>query len=177
MTGYSAPPQAYTRDTLVKAIDWIAHQPESLRSQATNADTLVGLYLQTKRRNGGSVAMSGYPVSGEAFTEDLKSLARDLEQFSAPSPTPQPPPPQAAPQMPPPAAAHPAAPPAPPVQAPVSHHASPTPSAPRTPQWSVDPKSWAQAQMIKERLNLSSESEAIRMMIALGAERLNGLIS
>lgn len=149
MTGYSAPPQAYTRDTLVKAIDWIAHQPDSIRSQATNADSLVALYLQSKRRNGNSTSMS-YPVSGEAFTEDLKNLARDLEQFSAPNaaPTRAEPPPQPA-QRP----------------APVAH------------QWNVDAKSWAQAQALKERLNLSSESEALRMMIALGAERLTSLLS
>ena len=81
MTGYGAPPQAYTRDTLVKAIDWIAEQPEHLRSQATNADALVALYLQFKRR---SKASDTHPVSGEAFTQDLKNLAKNLEQFSAP---------------------------------------------------------------------------------------------
>lgn len=142
MTGISAPPQAYTRDTLVKAIDWIAHQPDSLRSQATNADSLVALYLQAKRRNGGSM---GYPVSGEAFTEDLKNLAKDLEQFSAPN-------------------------------APTTRVEPPPQAQRNSPQWNVDPKSWAQAQALKERLNLSSESEALRMMIALGAERLAGLL-
>jgi hypothetical protein len=156
MTGYgSVPPQAYTRDTLVKAIDWVAHQPESLRAQATNADTLVALYLQSKRRG----TPSTYPVSGESFTEDLKSLAKDLEQFSTPAS-------------------------APPVSSPLStrEHVPPPPRASFTEpaplaQWNVDSKSWTQARQLKERLNLSSESEALRMMIALGAERLSALLS
>jgi hypothetical protein len=161
MSGYSVPPQAYTRDTLVKAIDWIAHQPDEMRTQATTADALVALYLQSKRRNGCHSHSMSYPVSGENFTEDLKNLAKDLEQFS------------------------------PTVQSPPNRHASfdPAPQAqrnePRTNsaqpqhphQWNVDDRSWAQARNLKERLNLSSESEALRMMIALGAERLDGLIS
>lgn len=165
MTGYTAPPQAYTRDTLVKAIDWIAHQPEALRMQATGADTLVALYLQSKRRNG----KGNYPVSGEAFTEDLKSLAKDLEQFSAsdnrPSSTP---PPTSAPvrsssfESPPPAAQR------------GNHPALQSPSA--SFNWAVDPQSWSQAKALKERLNLSSETEALRMMIALGSERLGELL-
>lgn len=90
-----------------------------------------------------------YPVSGEAFTEDLKSLAKDLEQFSSPNVPPT------------------RAEPAPQAQRPTS----------AAQQWNVDPKSWSQAQALKERLNLSSETEALRMMIALGAERLASLLS
>lgn len=150
MSGLNAPPQAYTRDTLVKAIDWIAHQSDAIRGQATNADSLVALYLQSKRRNGAS-SSSSYPVSGEAFTEDLKSLAKDLEKFSTPQQ-------------------------APPTQKNVSFEPSPKAQG-NAQSWHVDSRSWTQAKALKERLNLSSEGEALRMMIALGAEKLNGLLS
>ncbi|NCN95677.1 MAG: hypothetical protein GW917_03050 [Bdellovibrionales bacterium] len=190
MNGYGAPPQAYTRDTLVKAIDWIAEQPENMRAQATNADALVSLYLQHKRRNKG---MDSYPVSGEAFTQDLKTLAKDLEQFSAPQAEPTP---SSSSNTAPSSASQTsgfdsnstqrasAPKTTPPQQHQTTSAAGPTPKDRRPPieqsftaaQWAVDPRSWAQAIALQKRLNLSSEAEALRMMIALGHEQLSKLL-
>lgn len=77
------PPQAYTRDTLVKAIEWLATQPQAVRERATSADLIVSYYLQARRRM--TAAQMEAPVSGENFKADLKHLAEDLKQFEDPS--------------------------------------------------------------------------------------------
>lgn len=174
------PPQAYTRDTLVKAIDWISSQPDHLRAQAKTAESLVALYLQAKRRPNDWNTDSN-PVSGETFKEDLKSLARDLEQFtgaqvSAPQPQQVAPPtgysyPSASSSYSPPQHTQMSKPTVETPQPPASTFA-----APPAMQWTVDEISFKRAQTLKERLNLSSESEALRMMIALGFEKLQALL-
>ncbi len=166
-------PQAYTRDTLVKAIEWLSHQPVNVRERAKSADTIVSFFLQAQKRNGGADA----PVSQEVFKADLKNLAQDLKMFEEPM-TPAPhtanhglsnhlsspphtnllfnhPPPQAQPNPP-----------------------SPAPSAPPRPSadtWAIDARSMAIAREVQQRLNLSHESEAIRFLITLGAERARSL--
>lgn len=184
------PPQAYTRDTLVKAIEWLQTQPPTVRERATSADLLVNIYLQARRR--AAVQMEA-PVSGENFKSDLKHLVEDLKQFEEPSA----PPPQAgrnpshgsfdmhAP-------VEPVFKPAPAIEtplmqalaaAPMAHH---QPHAPQTPTasasqpkpgttWQVDAKSLAAAREIQQRLNLSSEGEGLRLLITLGAERARAL--
>ena len=83
----SMPPQAYTRDTLVKAIDWISRQPTAVKERASSADLMVSFYLQSCRRSEMQIEA---PVSGETFREDLKHLALDLKQFEEPfAPPPQ----------------------------------------------------------------------------------------
>lgn len=42
--------------------------------------------------------------------------------------------------------------------------------------WTVDPRSLQIARQLQETLNLSSEGEALRMLVSLGAERLRGLL-
>jgi hypothetical protein len=74
---HNLPPQAYTRDVLVKAIDWVSTQPSSVRERAASADALVSLYLQARRRPDWHQEA---PVSGEAFRSDLQHLAHDLRQ-------------------------------------------------------------------------------------------------
>jgi len=44
------PPQAYTRDTLVKAIEWLSGQPSSVRERASSADLVVSYYMQACRK-------------------------------------------------------------------------------------------------------------------------------
>ena len=158
------PPQAYTRDTLVKAIEWLHTQPPTVRERATSADLLVNIYLQARRR--AAVQMEA-PVSGENFKTDLKHLVEDLKQFEEPSA----PPPQAGrspsnssfemPAMETPLmqamAAHPIAQPKPPGM------------------WQVDARSMAAAREMQQRLNLSSENEGLRMLVTLGLERARDL--
>jgi hypothetical protein len=155
---HTLPPQAYTRDVLVKAIDWVATQSPAMRERASSADALVSLYLQARRRT--SEWQNEAPVSGENFRNDLKHLAEDLKQFEQPSAPPQvphvpvyePPPPTYTP---------------PPMPAP-----PPPPKAPpSTPGWIIDPRSLSAAKEIQSRLNLGSEVEALRLIVTLGLER------
>ena len=94
--GSTLPPQAYTREILAVAFNWLQTQPESIRKLATSPDALVGLYMRAQRF-GQSEA-----ISTQTFVSDLKNLAEGLKQFdddadgfSAPVPdahTMQPPP-------------------------------------------------------------------------------------
>src|SRR5438128_1927389 len=79
---HNLPPQAYTRDVLVKAIDWLATQPQSVRDRGLPADALVSLYLQSRRRSNDWKEEA--PLSSENFKSDLKHLAQDLKQFDEP---------------------------------------------------------------------------------------------
>ncbi len=213
------PPQAYTRDTLVKAIEWLHTQPQAVRERATSADLLVNVYLQARRR--AAVQMEA-PVSGETFKTELKHLAEDLRQFEGPdAPPPQagrshssgpsfevhqghaqplhaaveplfkhaPMEAQAAPHVAPPV--HHVPPPVhltPQPQHQVNHsyhhqpqaHAQPhvqpqTHAQPKPATWHVDARSLAAAREIQQRFNLSSEGEALRMLITLGQERARDL--
>lgn len=152
------PPQAYTRDTLVKAIEWLSSQPLAVREKANSADLIVSHYLQACRR---AVSQMDAPVSGEAFKADLKHLAEDLKQFERP-------------QAPEPVIT----PPSPPQHTP-NRFFSPglieEPTTPRAPTWEIDTRSLAVAREIQQRLNLGSEIEAIRLLITLGAEKAKSL--
>jgi hypothetical protein len=77
------PPQAYTRDVLVKAIEWIGTQPSTVREKATSADLLVSFYMQACRRASANMEA---PVSQENFKTDLKNLAQGLKAFEDPAP-------------------------------------------------------------------------------------------
>jgi hypothetical protein len=163
------PPQAYTRDTLVKAIEWLSSQPPSVRERATSADLLVSYYLQARRR---TVVQSETPVSGENFKADLKHLAEDLKQFEEPSP------PHLGrssshgptsfdflPELPAPTPILPTEPP-PPLTVPTGKGWT----------WTVDARSLAAARELQQRLNLSNEGEALRMLVTLGVERARELL-
>lgn len=82
------PPQAYTRDTLSAAFDWLQRQPANIRELASNPDNLVALYTQSQRRSesyapGSQINEfeSQAPISSKAFKEDLKVLAEGLKRF------------------------------------------------------------------------------------------------
>ncbi|MEK6554485.1 MAG: hypothetical protein AABZ31_04540 [Bdellovibrionota bacterium] len=214
------PPQAYTRETLMMAFDWIRSQPKNIQELASTSDALVSIYMQARRRGG---QYNTTPVSSQSFKQDLKNLAEGLKQFDGAeqvpptqyqtpvqSPSlPQSAPPQA-PQI---YSTHPSAnmmppqmpqtqyappPQYPPVQAlpnqsisahhpPVQHYAPPTPTAPPTAQQTyyaaatpasfesepvLDAKSLDAARRVQARFNLSSENEAVRLLIALGFEKV-----
>lgn len=48
MTMNPLPPQAYTKETLVQAYAWLQNQSESVKEIATTPDVLVSLYLKAK---------------------------------------------------------------------------------------------------------------------------------
>ena len=146
------PPQAYTRDILAAAYEWLRSQPQSIRELATNSDNLVALFMQSKRR-GGTVMPPTMPampeVSSETFKQDLRALAEGFKQFEqAPS---------------------------------ASNNISVTPVQPTAPvqptipPQSLDPRTLEMLRKTQSLCNLGSEREALRMLIALGYERIREL--
>ena len=86
MTGSKLPPQAYTRDILAHAYEWLKNQPGSVRELASSADNLVALYLQSKRRIKDGV--QSYDLNPQIakkskaqFKSELKNLSEGLKQF------------------------------------------------------------------------------------------------
>jgi hypothetical protein len=81
--GPTLPPQAYTREILTAAFNWLQTQPESVRKIATTPDALVGLFMRAQRYGNSSLEADA-PVSSQNFMSDLKSLAEGLKQFEDP---------------------------------------------------------------------------------------------
>ncbi|MES2854713.1 MAG: hypothetical protein V4692_02565 [Bdellovibrionota bacterium] len=173
------PPQAYTRDMLTTAFNWLQTQPEPVRKLATTPDSLVGLYMRAQRYGSVSLEVDA-PVSSQTFMSDLKSLAEGLKQFEEPTPTLKPTP-VAPPQ-------------APVMQAPQQQTYVPAPvqAAPtfETPsrQTSVNgshqvnvpglnDRSRQMLQEVRSNLNLSSDAEAMNLMIALAYKNLKSLLA
>ncbi len=71
------PPQAYTKDTLVKAFQWIQLQPDNIKDLASTPDVLVSLYLKAKLQ--GDAALERPSIQN--FKSELKNLAGQLGEF------------------------------------------------------------------------------------------------
>lgn len=167
------PPQAYTRDVLAQAYNWLKTQPAQIKERATTADSLVSLYLQARRSgaagatNPSSSWSSEAPASSEAFKNDLKNLAQGLKAFdqtnesatTGPAPMIDPPPPEEESVF-------------SPTQA-----ANQSPLIMVSPMLNLDPKSLNMVKEIQNKLNLSTEAEALRALIALGYERLKPILN
>ncbi len=79
------PPEAYTRETLQAAFDWLQSQPDLVRTSVHTPERLVALYQKSQRLND-----NDRPVSSKKFITDLKNLATSLDEFSGPSSSPMP---------------------------------------------------------------------------------------
>ncbi|MAE73645.1 MAG: hypothetical protein CL675_06090 [Bdellovibrionaceae bacterium] len=78
------PPQAYTKEVLGEAFEWLSQQPTSVRSRAKDADSLVSLYLHARRHGPLAFSQAGQkesPASLASFKSDLKDLAQGMKQF------------------------------------------------------------------------------------------------
>jgi hypothetical protein len=153
------PPQAYTKDTLAKAFQWLQGQPEEVKSLAKSSDLLVGLYLKANRD--GAQVLQG--KSFQNFRAELKNLAEMVEDFAPPSPSQQ----QqqaAAPQAPLPTA---------------SSTASQVLSSQEQNfarlEGYLDAKTMQYLELVQKQLNLSSPMEALRMLVTLGFEKVKSL--
>ncbi len=172
MTTTNLPPQAYTRETLANAFEWLKNQPAATREIAKSADELVGLFLTARRHRQTSSKFthnSDAPVSTKNFQSDLKNLAENMKVFDKePSVTTA-------------ATAAPLQPQAPTLQstAPTLQTTAPAPQAmspapqlsPQIQTAALDEKSRQIIEFTKSNLNLSSDQEALRMLIVLGFER------
>lgn len=82
------PPQAYTKEVLASAFDWLSRQNENVKKSIRNSDDLVGLYLKSTRlkenQNSSAPSSSGYSPdlsSAKSFRSELQGLALNLKQF------------------------------------------------------------------------------------------------
>jgi hypothetical protein len=74
------PPQAYTKDTLQKAYSWLLAQPASVKEMAQDQNMLVSLYLKAQRNGDASLEAP----SIQNFKQELKSLASMMGDFQSP---------------------------------------------------------------------------------------------
>ncbi len=168
------PPQAYTKETMLKAYQWLMLQDESIKEMATTPDILVSLYLKTTRDGEHSL----HRPSIQNFKKELKSLAGIMGDLERPQTA------QTAPAL--------------EVVTPVMTEVKPVnttivqaTAATQTLSYTektvtattsnsgllqlLDAQSQEMVQEIKEQLNLSSELEALRMLVKLGYNKAQGL--
>ena len=175
MAGSNPPPQAYTKETVSQAYEWLFEQPPSVREVAGDLDTMVALFLQAKRRKAG--VSSTNPVSAKAFKDELKGLAENFKQFEPAKVEPEPVMPaqqMPLPPQPPAQSQQPVMPPAPQPQPMMSFQRPPTPPSSSLAQ--LDEKSLQQIRHVMGHLNLSSESETLRLLISLGYEKVREIL-
>jgi hypothetical protein len=138
------PPQAYTRETLQKAYSWLLNQSPSIKEMASTQEMLVSLYLKAQRNGEASLEAP----SIQNFKQELKSLANMMGDF------------------------------APPTQQQVPQQGTATSTIAKTIPLAntqmpsafneLDNVSLTAIQEVKSTLNLSSDTEALRALIALG---------
>ena len=151
------PPQAYTKETLTQAFAWLQTQGAAIRELATTPDVLVSLYQKAKLNGEASL----WP-SVQNFKSELKSLAGMMGEFESSHPAQAPeagPIPQVMTYTPPPTPA--------PVAPAVQNSKSVIPA--------LDAKSLNILTEVKNEFNLSSEQEALRMLISLGYKKIKSL--
>jgi hypothetical protein len=139
------PPQAFTKDTLQKAYVWLLSQPAGIKEMASTQDMLISLYLKAQRNGEASLEAP----SIQNFKQELKSLAGMIGDFSP------------------------------------NGNSATTPSSNTSVQNNslsstnvaaliagLDQQSSNAILEVKQNLNLSSDVEALRALIALGYKQL-----
>jgi hypothetical protein len=86
MTMNPLPPQAYTKETLLKAYQWMQAQPPAIREMAQTPDILVSLFLKASRDGDQSLDRP----SIQNFKTELKNLAGMMGELDPPKPSHQP---------------------------------------------------------------------------------------
>lgn len=149
-------PQAYTKETLSKAFDWLQYQPDQVKQVATSPDVLVGLFLKAQRQGIDHIDADA-PVSSKKFLSDLKNLKKDMAQFEDPNTAPQ---------------------------SSVQTQVTQTTTVSETKSMSMnaststslitnlDAQSLQSVRAVQERFNLSTPQEALRMIISVGSKQI-----
>lgn len=178
MTMNPLPPQAYTKDILLKAYQWLMGQNSSIKEIATTPDILVSLYLKATRD--GDHALERPSIQN--FKNELKSLAGMMGELdrpagatsagpahmvhSTPMPTVSVPQTQSTP-----AAVAPA-------QTQVSYTEKTVTATTRATGLLevLDCGTMQMIQEVKEEFNLSSDLEVVRMLIKIGYVKSKGML-
>ncbi|HEY1078611.1 MAG TPA: hypothetical protein VGE46_00870 [Bdellovibrio sp.] len=178
MTMNPLPPQAYTKDSLLKAYQWLMLQNSSIKEMATTPDILVSLYLKATRD--GDSALDRPSIKN--FKNELKSLAGMMGELDRqPNPV-QPVIMQTPVQQQVPHVQHPAPQQQPhpmtPQQTQVSYTEKTMTATTRTPDVLelLDPCTLTMIREVKEEFNLSADLEALRMLVKIGHGRALGFI-
>lgn len=187
------PPQAYTQETLIKAFQWLQNQSPQIKALATTPDLLVSLYLKAQLQGSealerpslhnfknelkslaGMIGEFETTPAAEALTEAaLTKMAHPSNQGAAPQGHPAGTQTSAAGNGSSPAGATSAstrsstsrAEPTPRAEASRPAHEGAKPSS-EHPLMELDSRSWKMIQEVKVQFNLSSEAEALRLMIS-----------
>lgn len=169
MTIHPLPPQAYTKDTLLKAFAWLQNQGDSIKAIATSPDILVSLYMKAQMQ--GEEALNRPSIKN--FQNDLKNLASVVGDWE------QSPPAHAKPHSSSQASTQYT------VQMQATHSVNQTPSSNMASRqgltehlgFELDVKIQAYLKEVQSSFNLSSEQEALRFLVTLGYHRAKGLLS
>lgn len=150
------PPQAYTKETLQKAYQWLLNQSPSIKEMASNQDILISLYLKAQRNGDASLEAP----SIQNFKQELKSLAHMMGDFQSP--------PNGA------TSTH--------TVLSAAHHATKNNTNESTISHSILPQDLDQhslllIQEVKMSLNLSTDTEALRALISIGHRQFKKLNS
>ena len=157
MTMNPLPPQAYTKDTLVLAYAWLQSQNESIKEIATSPDNLVSLYLKAKSQ--GEAALERPSIKN--FKSELKSLAGMMGEFEVMDSEKVSEKPMGVR-----------------VRANsngISNMASEVKTNPGNDFQNLDLQSLTMIQEVKTKLNLSSEQEALRLLLSVGYNHTKAL--
>ncbi len=175
------PPQAYTKETLIQAYNWLRSQPVHVQELAKSPDILVSLYSKAQIHGENYLSRTNL----QTFKSELKNLAHimgDLDENTLGVPSggqgvgntsKQNPNPQIQRTT----ATSPST-PMPPMITETSNlpifSALATSTSSHEPELKslLDARSWGMVQEIKNHLNLSSETEALRLLIALGYQKI-----
>ena len=141
------PPQDYTKETLTKAFSWLSTQSDSIKELASTPDILVSLYLKAKLNGEASLERP----SIQNFKAELKNLAGMIGEFESPQSDVRPP-----------------------VVKPAAHKTE-THTAPQDSGQELDYRSLSMIREIKNELNLSSDTEALRLLISIGFKKLKSI--
>ncbi len=141
------PPQAYTKDILQKAYTWLLTQSPAIKEIASSQEMLIGLYLKAQRNGDASLETP----SIQNFKQELKSLAGIMGDLQPTSPavTQNKNSSNTSPQA-------------------YFHQPAVQPLVQPSLTSTLDPASLQAIAEVKQTLNLSSDIEAMRALIALG---------
>lgn len=190
MSNSFLPPQAFTSQEVSRAMKWLENQPNHIKAMAKNKDALMSLYKQALVYK--DEFYDRYPpVSEEKFRADLNNLANQLSSFSENQQNLEGPPPIEIPIEP-----EPIMPTQQYERAQIleAQEAAPSPkrrvekekvhfSVERERSFEegldlekhLDPLSYQRLMDVKKRFNLSTDEEALRMLISLAFERIQKL--
>ena len=157
------PPQAYTKETLQKAYTWLLTQGPAIKEIASSQDMLISLYLKAQRNGEASLETP----SIQNFKQELKSLAGIMGDLQVPSGA------SASSIFPPSSQATQASQAAP--QSTFHQMATPSKASSMGPLANLDTVSLQAISEVKQVLNLSSDMEALRVLIALGHKQIKKL--